>query len=65
MMRVNELVRGGELGRGTHDIELNRLDRCQVHDLEFFGLGEIKWGEAFGQVLDALGCLQARGLIVG
>jgi hypothetical protein len=53
------------LGCGTHDIELDRLDGCQVDDLEFFGFGETKEGEYFGQVLDALGCLQARGLIVG
>ena len=56
----------GELGCGTHDIELARLDRCQVHDLEIFGFGETtKEGEYFGQALDALVCLQAHGLIVG
>jgi hypothetical protein len=33
--------------------------------LEFFGFGETKGGEAFDQALDALGCLQPRGLIVG
>ena len=50
---------------GTHDIELDRLDGSQVDDLEFFDFGETEGGEVFGQALDALGCLQPRGLIVG
>ena len=53
------------MGCGTHDIELDRLDGSQVHNLEFFGFGKIEGGEVFGQALDVLGCLQTRGLIVG
>jgi hypothetical protein len=60
-MRVNKLVRGGELGCGTHDIELNW---SQVDVLEFCGFGETE-GEVFKLVLNALDCLQAGGLIVG
>ena len=48
----------------AHYIEHDRLDGCKVDDLEFFGFGETKGGEAFGQALDALGYPQ-RGLIVG
>jgi len=44
---------------------LNGLDRGQVDDLELFGLGETEGGKVFREPLDSMGCLQARGLIVG
>lgn len=45
--------------------ELNGLDGGQADDLELFGIGETERVKVVGEPLDSLGCLQARGLIVG
>lgn len=52
-----------------HDVAfttgLNGFDRGQVDDLELFGLGETEEDKVFRGPLDSLGCLQARGVLVG
>ena len=49
----------------TYHIELYRLCRGQVDDLELLGLGEVPLGEMAGQLRDAVRGLRGGGLVVG